>query len=95
MSGDRHFSTLLKLDRPGSYPLHELTCSPTTAGPYQNPTSDLKDNDRIVDGTVVTQNNFCELEFAGPRGKRVMTLSISDAHGQRLWERKISESELR
>ena len=31
LSGDRHFSELLKIDRPGAYPLYEYTSSPLTS----------------------------------------------------------------
>ena len=95
LSGDRHFSVLLKKDRPAHYPLYELTCSPTTARPYLNPISDLKNNDAIVQGTAVTQNNFCELEVTGKLGRRQLHISMRDIHGQEIWSRHIEESELR
>lgn len=95
LSGDRHFSVLLKKDRPQLYPLYELTCSPTTARPYQNPVKDLKNNDAIVQGTAVTQNNFCELEVTGNQGHRNLRVSMRDVNGQEIWARNIEESELR
>ncbi len=95
MSGDRHFSVLLKQERSGTYPLYELTCSPSTAGAYQNPEEDLKDNQRIVPGSVVTQSNFCELEVTGKRGQRTLNITMADRQGQKLFEKKITEQELR
>jgi alkaline phosphatase D len=95
LSGDRHFSTLLKLERPNTYPLYELTCSPTTAGPYTNPAADLTDNARIVPGSTVTKNNFCELEITGERGKRSLNMSIRGVDGGLLWSQRIDESGLR
>jgi alkaline phosphatase D len=95
MSGDRHFSTLLKLEREGRYPLYELTCSPTTANAFQSPGKEIDNNDRIVAGTVVTQANFCELEVTGKRGNRTLNLSVRDLTGTLLWERPLEEKALR
>lgn len=95
LSGDRHFSVLLKKERPSHYPLYELTCSPSTARPFLHPVKDLKNNDAIIQGTAVTQNNFCELEITGQKGKRQLHMSVRDANGDELWSRNIQESELR
>lgn len=95
LSGDRHFSTMLQLERPGNYPLYELTCSPLTAGSFSNPEMDLKDNKRIVQGTVVTTQNFCELDFTGPRKDRRMNISIKDTKGQVQWRRTVHENDLK
>lgn len=35
LSGDRHHTEISKLDRPGAYPLIDITCSPLTAGNHQ------------------------------------------------------------
>ena len=37
LSGDRHFTELLKVERPGTYPLYEFTSSPLTSRPWANP----------------------------------------------------------
>jgi alkaline phosphatase D len=95
LSGDRHFSTLLKLGRATSYPLYEMTCSPLTAGTYDNPLEDLKENTRIVSGTVVTKNNFCELEISGARNDRHLSMTIRDVNGAAQWTHTLHESELR
>lgn len=95
LSGDRHFSTLLRMERPGNYPLYELTCSPLTAGAYGNPEGDLKGNRRIVDGTVVTTQNFCELDFSGSRKDRRLDLSIRDTKGVVQWSRTLHENDLK
>ena len=34
LSGDRHFGELLRVERPGAYPLHEFTSSPLTSRPW-------------------------------------------------------------
>lgn len=95
MSGDRHFSTLLKKDRPSNYPLYELTCSPLTAGAFSNPGAEILNNSSIVEGTVVTTQNFCELDFKGTRKNRQLNVTIRDAAGTALWSSTIHENELK
>lgn len=95
MSGDRHFSVMLKLDRTGTYPLHELTCSPLTAGAYENPSREVGDNPRLIPGSAVTRNSFCELDFSGPKGARRLSISIRDVKGELQWARELLEADLR
>lgn len=95
LSGDRHFSVLLKLERGANYPIYELTCSPLTAGTYDNPVQDITSNSRVVAGTVVTKNNFCEIEITGTRNDRRLSASVRDINGDAQWTRTIHETELR
>lgn len=95
LSGDRHFSVMLKMDRTGTYPLYELTCSPLTAGAYENPVKEIVDNPRLLSGSAVTRNSFCELDFSGAKGARKLSISIRAADNQLQWSREIQEAELR
>lgn len=95
LSGDRHFSAMLKVDRPSTYPLYELTCSPLTSGPYENPSRDVVNNPRLIAGSAVTRNSFCELELTGARGSRKLAISIRNGNGEPQWQRDIQEAELR
>ncbi len=95
LSGDRHFSELLKIERPGAYPLYEFTSSPLTARVFHEIPDEERDNAQIVPGTLVVQRNFGMLRVSGPRRARVLTLEAYDAGGLRLWQRRISAAELR
>jgi alkaline phosphatase D len=81
VSGDIHYTHLTERERPGTYPLTELTCSPLTARVHPRPFPV-----REVPGTLVTQRNFCTLAFSGPAGARVLRVTAWDAAGTRLWE---------
>lgn len=95
LSGDVHYSQLLKTEREGLYPLYEFTSSPLTAGVYEIAESeDSYDNPLHVDGTLVTEYNFGMIEVSGPRTERVLTLQSYDREGNLLWERKISREDL-
>jgi alkaline phosphatase D len=95
LSGDRHFGGLWRIERPGTYPLHEFTSSPLTAGAVQSPAADERENPELVPGTLVTQRNFGMLRLSGPRQERVLTLEAYDSNGKQLWQRRISAAELR
>lgn len=93
LSGDRHHTELTRLDRPGSYPLYDLTVSPLSAG-VSKPAANENNTGR-VDGTLVNARNFAALEFRGPREDRVLTIRVLDENGHELWNRAIRASELR
>lgn len=95
LSGDRHFAAMLKLERSGTYPLYEVTCSPLTSHPYQDPSREVVGNSMMVDGTVMTKNNFCQLDIRGKRGQRELTIQVMDAKGNSAWTRTLKESDLK
>ena len=98
LSGDRHHTELLKLDRPGAYPIYEFTSSPLTAGastaPLQ-PDSPERDNPLRVPGTLVAgPRNFGTMTVSGPRTDRTMTLRTYGADGALLWEHAVRARDL-
>ncbi|MGM0587644.1 MAG: alkaline phosphatase D family protein [Bacteroidota bacterium] len=96
LSGDRHFTEMLKMERDGLYPLHEFTSSPLSAGNYSTLNeSDEFDNPQRVEGTLVyKERNFGMLRIDGPRNERVLTLQTYDKEGNLLWEKTITQQEL-
>ncbi|NQW29734.1 MAG: alkaline phosphatase family protein [Ignavibacteria bacterium] len=93
LSGDIHASEFSKLDRPGAYPLYELTCSPLTAG-VSTKLAEYENTNR-VDGSVFAENNFGSIMVNGPKGDRMLTLRIYNVKGGAEWTRIIREAELR
>jgi alkaline phosphatase D len=91
LSGDRHHTELMKLERPGLYPLYEVTTSPLTAG-VANP---KEENALRVPGTLVEAHNAAMLSFSGKTKERVLRISILKADGTEAWVREIKEEELR
>ena len=92
LSGDRHFTELTRLDRPGLYPLYDLTVSPLSAG-VSAPTAEEVNTGRVA-GTLVTALNFAALEFSGPRLSRTMTIRVFDSNGKELWTRSLTAQDL-
>ncbi|MEO8104334.1 MAG: alkaline phosphatase D family protein, partial [Betaproteobacteria bacterium] len=93
LSGDRHFTELLKNERPGAYPLYELTCSSLTAGSSSHMEDEYK-NPAIVPGTYNPNRNFCTIDFTGPQTARKLVLRSFSAEGVRVWEKEIALGEL-
>ncbi len=92
VSGDRHHSDISKMDRSGTYPLHELTVSPLTSGTYG---ISNEPNYFRLEGSSVGQRNFAVLSFSGPKEERVMDIHIYAADGTELVTHSIKASELR
>lgn len=92
VSGDRHHTELLKLERPGTYPLLELTCSPLTAGTH--PIGKEAGNPLRVEGTLLTERNFCRFDFSGALKERRLTMRSFDGNGEEKWRRAYSVGDL-
>lgn len=94
LSGDRHFAQLLRIERPGLYPLHELTTSPLTSGPVRNPGDTERNNPDMVPGTLYTERNFAMITVTGPRTERVLSIELMDTQGHKRWDWRATAAEL-
>ena len=99
LSGDRHHGELIRIERPGTYPLYEFTSSPLTAGASTyalRENSPERENAARVPGTLVAgARNFGTLTLAGPRLDRTLTLRAFGAAGELLWEQAMPLNALR
>ena len=95
LSGDRHHTELIRISRPGMYPLYDFTSSPLSSRPHpvKKGHPEFSNPDR-VDGTLVTQRNFGLLRFSGDPGERKLILETRDAKGKRLWTYSLDAREL-
>ena len=87
LSGDRHFTELLKIERVGGYPLFEFTSSPLTSGTFDPPGE--KDNPDIVQGTYVVKRQFGMIRVTGPGNDRTVALESYDQKGELQWRHEI------
>ncbi|NIT57195.1 MAG: alkaline phosphatase family protein, partial [Aliifodinibius sp.] len=96
ISGDRHFTELLKTDREDSYPIYEFTSSPLSSGTYGNLNeSDEFDNPQRVDGTLVYKDqNFGMMHVKGDKDNRRLVLETYGSDGEKLWDYTIHERDL-
>jgi len=95
VSGDRHFGELLKIERPGAYPLYEFTSSPLTSQPATRVDAAERDNPDLVPGTLQARRQFGLLRVRGPGGERSLAFEAYDSDGALLWRHEIKVSDLR
>ena len=94
-SGDRHFTELLRIERPGAYPLYEFTSSPLTSRPFESPDAAERANPDVVPGTFVTKRQFGLIRLHGPAKARRITLESYDQKGELLWQHELRVQDLR
>lgn len=94
LTGDRHHVELSKMEREGTYPLHDFTISPLTAGSAGDRAKDEKNMWRVPD-TYFGGRNFCMFEIIGKRKERILTATLFDTDGKEIWKREIKEQELK
>lgn len=87
LTGDRHFTELSTYTNAKGNAVYDLTTSSMTAGIYKDGAKEL--NAYRVEGTLVTEHNFANLQFSGPRTERVLTMKIMDKEGKELWSQTI------
>ncbi|HEX4878081.1 MAG TPA: alkaline phosphatase D family protein [Chitinophagaceae bacterium] len=93
LTGDRHHSEIIKVDRPGTYSLYDITSSPLTSGTHKFGGPE-KDNPYRVLG-IDEKQNYTRISFSGKRNDRKMTVEYLGIKGEKLGEWTISEKELK
>jgi alkaline phosphatase D len=94
ISGDRHFSELLKYQPTGFYPLHEFTCSAVTSS-VATPNKAEQANPLRVAGTLLLENNFGKISVSGEKNKRQVLIETYDINGVKKWGISINENDLK
>ncbi|WP_207506500.1 alkaline phosphatase D family protein [Telluribacter humicola] len=94
LTGDRHYTSVHKLDRAGTYPLYDFTISPLTSG-SANPVGPELTQPTLEPSTVVIQRNFATFDISGPLQGRILKVTVYDVKGQELWTRELRAAELK
>ena len=93
LTGDRHHSEIIKVERPGTYPLYDITVSPLTSGTHVFGAAE-KNNPYRVFG-LDQQKNYGRFSFSGPRVSRKLMDEFLGVKGHKLGEWAITENELK
>ena len=93
VTGDRHHSEIIKVDRPGTYSLYDVTASPLTSGTHKFGGPE-KDNPYRILG-IDEKQNYTRISFSGKRNERKMTVEYLGIKGEKLGEWSISEKDLK
>ena len=94
LSGDRHFSELLKYQPAGFYPLYEFTCSAVTSS-VAIPNKAEQANPMRVAGTMLLENNFGKISISGEKNKRQIRMETLNIDGVQKWQFIINENDLK
>lgn len=95
LSGDRHHTELIKINRENAYPLYDFTSSAITSFRRRTRRSAEKENPDRIKGTLTDKQNYGRVAIAGTVGNRVCTLYTYNNRGKLEWEYKISENDLK
>ncbi len=95
LTGDRHFSELIKNTEAGSYNMYDFTCSSVTAGPENITKKPEFNNPLRVPGSLLMENNFGKISVSGKKGERKLILETFDVKGVNRWRYEINQRELK
>lgn len=91
LSGDRHNGELTRMQLPNGHWVHDLTASPLTSASYDHTD---EPNTLRVEGTMIGERHFAELNFSGPRKDRMLEIVMRGVHGDTLWTHQIRAQDL-
>jgi alkaline phosphatase D len=93
LSGDRHHSEIIKMDRPGMYPLYDITVSPLTSSPHVIGDKERNNPYRVL--LLDQVQNYGRFTFSGVRGQRKLLVEYIGVKGEKLAEWSVNETDLK
>lgn len=93
LTGDRHHSEIIKVDRPGTYPLYDITVSPLTSGTHSFGAAEKNNPYRVLG--IDEKQNYARFSFSGKRTERKLTVEFFGIKGDKLGQWSITEKELK
>ncbi len=94
LTGDRHHSEVIEMQRPNDYPLYDITISPLTSGVGKVSGKEL-DNSFRVANTLIEAQNFGKISFFGSKGNRTMKVDFIGKNGEQLGNWFVEENKLK
>ena len=93
LTGDRHHSEIIKVERPGTYPLVDITVSPLTSGTHSFGGPEKNNPYRLLG--IDEKQNYAKFSFSGKRNERKLTVDFFGVKGEALGTWSISEKDLK
>ena len=95
ITGDRHFSEVIKVQPKNGYPLYDITSSPITSGVFKK----IKDSPEFnnpyrVPNTLVMENNFTRISISGKEKERQLKMQCINKAGEVVSDISIPAAEL-
>jgi len=91
ITGDRHHSELLKLERKNGYTLYDVTVSPLTSTAHKTVGAEINNPNRV--GKEIDEQNYGRFKITGEGKERKLTMEFIDLKGNVLdsWSVKASD----
>jgi alkaline phosphatase D len=93
LTGDRHHSEIIKVNRPTTYPLYDITASPLTSGTHKFSGPEKENPYRVLG--IDEKQNYTRLSFMGEKAERKLTVEFFGIKGEKLGEWSIKANELK
>jgi alkaline phosphatase D len=93
LTGDRHHTEIIKVNREGTYPLYDITASPLTSGTHKFDGPEKNNPFRVLG--IDEKQNYARFHFSGERNKRKLNVEFLGIKGEKLGEWSISENDLK
>jgi alkaline phosphatase D len=88
LTGDRHLSEIYKINRKGSYPLHDITASPLTAGFSSYGPNEKQNQARIL--SIEKKQNYARISVTGQGSERKLLVDFMGIKGEKLAEYSVA-----
>jgi alkaline phosphatase D len=93
LNGDRHHSEIIRVNRPGTYPLYDITSSPLTSGTHEFAPEEKNNPYRVLG--LAGKQNYSRFTISGPKGQRRLAVQFRGIGGELLGEWSVLETELK
>jgi alkaline phosphatase D len=93
LSGDRHHSEVIKVNRPGTYSLYDITSSPLTSGTHEFAPQEQNNPYRVFG--LSGKQNYSRFTISGPEKSRKLTVHFLGVKGESLGTWSITEADLK
>lgn len=95
LSGDRHFTEMVKYTPSNFYTLYDFTCSSITSGIFNISNKPEFNNPNRVENSLLLENNFSKIGISGGKGERVISFETYTASGELKWKYNLSQNQLK
>jgi alkaline phosphatase D len=93
LTGDRHHSEIIKVNRQGTYPLYDITASPLTSGTHTFDGPEKNNPYRVLG--IDEKQNYTRFSFSGEKAERKMIVEFFGVKGEKLGEWSIRANDLK
>ena len=92
ITGDRHHSEIIKMERKTGYPLYDVTVSPLTSSPAKTQGDEINNPNRV--GNEIDEQNYGRFSITGEGKERKLTVELMGIKGDVLYTWSVKAADL-